>query len=116
MQEFKPFTVERPWGNFRQFTHNGLSTVKILTIKPGESLSLQSHAKRAEFWRVIEGGGVVEIAGEKYNAQVGDEYDVPVGAKHRAIAGPSGLAYLEISVGNFEENDETRYEDNYGRA
>ncbi|OGI62406.1 hypothetical protein A2818_02485 [Candidatus Nomurabacteria bacterium RIFCSPHIGHO2_01_FULL_40_12] len=116
MSEIKPFQVERPWGNFRQFNLNSLVTVKIVTIKKNEELSLQSHAKRAEFWKVMEGSGIIEIGNEKYNAQIGDEYNVSVGAKHRATAGPSGLTFLEIDTGNFEENDEVRYEDKYGRA
>lgn len=116
MSEFKPFTIERPWGNFRQFTHNSLSTVKILTLKSGESLSLQSHAKRSEFVRIIQGSGTIEIWDMKYNVVEGDEHNIPVNTKHRVMAGPSGLAYLEISMGNFEENDEIRYEDKYGRA
>lgn len=116
MEEFKPFTVERPWGNFRQFTHNGLGTVKILTLKPNEQLSLQSHAKRSEFVRLISGSGTIEIGDAKYDVIEGDEHNIPVNTKHRVIAGPSGLSYLEISTGDFEENDEIRYEDKYGRA
>ena len=116
MSEFKPFTIERPWGSFRQFTNNSPSTVKILTLKPGEELSLQSHAKRSEFWRVIRGGGIMEIGDNKYNVTEGNEYSVPVNTKHRVIAGASGLSCLEISIGVFEENDEIRYEDKYGRA
>lgn len=116
MPEFKVFQEKRPWGNFRQFTHNSSSTVKILTIKPNEQLSLQSHAQRSEFCRVIRGSGVMEIGDNKYDVKEGDEYNIPINVKHRVIAGPSGLAYLEIDTGNFEENDEIRYEDKYGRA
>jgi mannose-6-phosphate isomerase-like protein (cupin superfamily) len=116
MEEFKPFTVERPWGNFRQFTFNSLSTVKILTLKPNESLSLQSHAKRSEFMKIIQGSGIVEVGDMKYDAKEGEEHNIPVDTKHRATAGSFGLTYLEISLGNFEENDEVRYEDKYGRA
>ncbi len=115
MPDFKIFQEERPWGNFRQFTHNSTSTVKIITIKPGESLSLQSHSKRSEFWRVIEGSGVVEIENNKYDVVSGDEHNVPVNAKHRATAGESGLVFLEIDEGDFDEEDIVRYEDKYGR-
>ncbi len=116
MPEFKPFTIERPWGNFRQFNLNSPVTVKILTLKPNEQLSLQSHAKRSEFCKVISGSGIMEIGDDKYNVKEGDEYNVPINTKHRIIAGPSGLAYLEVDTGNFEENDEIRYEDKYGRT
>jgi len=116
MEKFKPFTIERPWGDFRQFTHNSLSTVKILTLKPEGVLSLQSHAKRSEFCRILHGDGVVEIGDKKQNVSAGDEYTIPVNTKHRLMAGPSGLIYLEIATGDFDENDEIRYEDKYGRT
>ncbi len=116
MEDFKPFTIERPWGNFRQFTHNNVSTVKIITVKPNEQLSLQSHTKRAEFCKIISGSGTMEVGDKKYNAKEGDEYYIPVNAKHRTTAGPSGLSLLEIDSGDFDENDITRYEDKYGRA
>lgn len=106
---------ERPWGNFRQFTHNVLSTVKIITIKPNESLSLQSHIKRAEFWHVIKGNGVAHIDGKEYNIKEGDEFSVSIHAKHRLTSGFLGLQVLEIAIGDFDENDMVRYDDKYGR-
>ena len=109
------YQEERPWGNFRQFTHNILSTVKIITVKPGEMLSLQSHKKRSEFWRVIRGSGFMEIGGTKHDVLEGDEYSAPAETKHRFGAGPSGLEVLEISLGDFDENDIVRYDDKYGR-
>jgi mannose-6-phosphate isomerase-like protein (cupin superfamily) len=116
MEKIKPFQIERQWGNFRQFNLNTPVTVKIVTIKPGEMLSLQSHTKRSEFWRIIRGGGIIEIGDDKYDIIEGDEHNIPVNAKHRAMAGLSGLTFLEIDTGNFEENDEVRYEDKYGRT
>ena len=116
MLEFKPFTVEKPWGNFRQFTHNISSTVKIITVNKDQKLSLQNHTKRSEFWRVIDGGGVVQIGEVQHTARKGDEYEVSLGAKHRLTAGPSGIIVLEIATGDFDEEDITRYEDEYGRA
>lgn len=44
---------ERPWGGFIKFTENKPCTVKILQIKKDESLSLQSHKSREEFWYLI---------------------------------------------------------------
>ena len=38
----KKKSVEKPWGGFEQFTLNEISTVKILTIKPGQTFSLQN--------------------------------------------------------------------------
>jgi len=113
--KIQPFQINRPWGHFRQFCQNTPATVKILTIKPNEKLSLQSHAKREEFWRVIFGGGVAEIGRNRRKIKIGAELVVPKVVKQPLTAGPQGLAVLEISFGRFAENDITRYEDKYGR-
>lgn len=116
MQDFTPFTIKRPWGEFRQLTHNSSSTVKVHRIKPGEETSWQSHTKRSEFWHIVEGGGMVLVEDKKYNVTPGDEHDAPIGAKHRWIAGPSGMVLVEVAFGDFDEEDIIRYEDKYGRA
>ena len=107
---------ERPWGKFRRFTENTISTVKIITVNPNEELSLQSHKKRAEFWRVIKGNGVFFVNNEEINVKEGDEQYVPIEAKHRMKASNDGLQILEIGLGEFDENDIVRYEDIYGRV
>ena len=116
MAKLEIYQEERPWGNFRQFTHDILSTVKIITVKPNEILSLQSHEKRSEFWKIIKGNGIVEIGDLRNEAKEGDEYEIPVGAKHRLSAGNEGIEVLEIATGEFDENDIIRYEDKYGRS
>lgn len=116
MEEFKPFTIERPWGSFRQLTHNSLSTVKVHRIKPNQENSWQSHTKRSEFWHIISGGGIIKVDDKEYKVMPGDECGASVGAKHRWIAGPEGMILIEIATGDFDEEDITRYEDDYGRA
>lgn len=110
------YQEERPWGNFRKFTENTNSTVKIITVKPNEELSLQSHSHRSEFWRAIAGGGWWDIDGSKQDFLIGDEKFVKIGSKHRIIAGDEGITFLEIALGKFDEGDIVRYEDKYGRA
>ncbi len=117
MADQKPYEENRPWGHFRRFTQNAKSTVKIIVVNPGETLSLQSHEKRAEFWHVISGTGTVEIDGVASPASKGAEFSVSVGSKHRLSADAgAALEILEIATGDFEEEDIVRYEDKYGRA
>lgn len=116
MSDFKPFTIERPWGNFRQLTHNSLSTVKVHHIKPKQENSWQSHTKRSEFWHIISGSGIIRVEDKEYNVASGDECGAGVGAKHRWIAGPEGLVLIEVAYGDFDEEDIIRYEDDYSRA
>lgn len=115
-KDIKIEEVERPWGKFRRFTKNINSTIKILTVKPNEILSLQNHKNRSEFWHVISGSGFFEIDGVKKSVKGGDEMYIPILAKHRISSGEEGLEVLEIGLGNFDEADITRYEDKYNRV
>jgi mannose-1-phosphate guanylyltransferase/mannose-1-phosphate guanylyltransferase/mannose-6-phosphate isomerase len=112
----KPYIETRPWGNFEQFTKNESSTVKIITVNPGGELSLQYHAKRSEFWKVLSGQPTITIDDAVVTAHAGDEFFAPAGAKHRIQAGDTPAAILEVAFGDFDENDITRLEDKYGRA
>lgn len=107
---------DRPWGAFDQFTHNELSTVKILTVDSGKRFSLQKHARRSEWWRVIEGSGTAQIDSLTREVTVGDEIEIPVGTLHRLTGGPAGIKVLEISLGEFDEHDIERVEDDFGRS
>ena len=107
---------ERPWGNFERFTQNEKTTVKIISINAGESLSLQTHQNRDEFWRIMKGSGTVHIGGNDSGASEGGDFFVPRYVEHRALGGSDGLTILEISFGDSDESDITRIEDKYGRV
>ncbi len=106
----------RPWGNFERFTLNEATTVKIISVNAGEAFSLQTHAHRDEFWKIIAGSGVITIGATQQDAKAGDTFFIGRGAEHRAQAGPEGLVFLEIAFGNFDESDIIRLQDNYGRT
>ena len=60
LQEWTSPKTDRPWGYYRVL-HSVLGTkVKELTVNPGQSLSMQRHALRHEFWHVTEGKCDVE--------------------------------------------------------
>src|SRR5690606_27708581 len=44
----------RPWGEFTQFVCNTPVTVKIITVEPGQRLSLQRHEHRGELWQILD--------------------------------------------------------------
>lgn len=115
MDDFNPRTEVRPWGEFREFVLNEPVSVKILRVEAGESLSLQRHEKRTEFWRVLSGEPEITEGEKIISAKPGDEITIPAGTEHRLSAGSSLVEVLEISKGEFDENDEVRIEDKYGR-
>jgi len=116
MEEFKIFQEERPWGNFRQFTHNEITTVKIISINKGCSLSLQYHNHRVEFWKVLSGHPFVIVGEEKINAEPGNEFRVENLQIHQLEAINDDVQVLEIAYGDFNEEDIIRIKDKYGRA
>ena len=77
------FSVERPWGDFRQFVSNETVTVKIITVEPSHRLSLQRHNHRGEMWHVLDVPIDVEVDDQRWTADVGDTVWVPRGATHR---------------------------------
>lgn len=110
----------RPWGGFIKFINNEPCTVKMLFIKKKESLSLQSHKLRQEFWHVASGKVKVSLGKspkklKKKFLKKNDCILIPPKTIHRAEALEES-ALLEISTGKFKESDEIRYEDKYGRA
>lgn len=112
----KTFTVEKPWGKFEQFTHDEMSTVKILTVNVGGTLSLQKHKGRTEFWYVISGHPTVTLGDEIVHAKPGDELNIEKEEEHRLDAPTDAVQILEIAHGIFDENDIVRLEDKYGRT
>ncbi len=106
--------VRRPWGNFKQFALNKQCTVKLITILPHQELSLQSHRKREENWYFLK-AGKVQVGNKKFHVKEDDYIHVRKNEKHRIIAEKTKLQLIEISFGKFEEKDEKRYSDKYGR-
>lgn len=60
LQEWKSPKTERPWGYYRILHEVSGTKVKELTINPGQSISLQRHNFRHEFWHVTSGKCAVE--------------------------------------------------------
>ena len=109
------YREDRPWGSFDRFLANETSTVKYLHVLPGHRLSLQKHALRSEWWKVVEGSGIARIDGVEHKLSPGTELEIPVGTLHRLTGGTEGITVLEIALGTFDEEDIERFEDDYGR-
>lgn len=107
---------EKPWGFFDQYSLNETSTVKILTIKAKARTSLQSHRHRKEFWVALDDGLVVQISSKVIRLSKGSNVTIERGIRHRlSCEGSREARLLEISFGDFSEEDIVRYEDDYGR-
>lgn len=60
LEEWKAPKTVRPWGYYRVLHDVYRTKVKELTVEPGESLSMQRHRLRNEYWLVTSGQCLVE--------------------------------------------------------
>jgi mannose-1-phosphate guanylyltransferase/mannose-1-phosphate guanylyltransferase/mannose-6-phosphate isomerase len=116
MQSPQPHREERPWGQELWVSSEKPSMVKILTVNPSQSLSLQYHHHRDEFWHVLSGNGTAIIGEKKILLRAGDDHFVAREIKHRLETSDSPLVVLELAFGDFDQNDIVRLEDRYGRT
>ena len=112
----KKLTIKKPWGQFEQFTHNETTTVKIIFVNKKEAFSLQYHNNRTEFWHILLGHPIVIIGEKTLLANPGDEFIIKNNQLHRLEAQNDDVQVLEITYGDFDEDDIIRTEDKYGRA
>ena len=109
--------VDKPWGRFEQYAHNVPCTVKIITVEPGGTLSSQYHHHRDELWVVLDPGAKVQLGDRVLHPKPEEKLFIPRGTVHRlSCEGGRPTRILEVSFGEFDENDIVRLEDVYGRV
>lgn len=54
----------RPWGWSESIAHRDRFQVKRILVKPGASMSLQSHQHRAKHWVIVAGNAAVTLGEE----------------------------------------------------
>ncbi len=107
-----------PWGRWEVLLVDKNYKVKRITVLPGQMLSYQKHAQRAEHWFAVTGRGVITLDGRKITLAPGEAVDIPAGCAHRAAnEGREPFVFIEIQRGTYlGEDDIVRLEDSYGRA
>lgn len=109
--------VHRPWGWYEVLSAGPHFKVKRIVVRPGRKLSLQSHARRAEHWVVVEGTARVTIGDSVRELNVDQECYISLGVRHRLEnPGPQELHLIEVQSGGYlGEDDIVRYDDVYAR-
>lgn len=112
----KPYEDKRPWGEELWIKGQSPSMVKVITVFPDQALSLQYHKNRDEYWYIIQGDGKAIVDNTETDLHPGVDCFVSRNQKHRIIGGKEKLVLLELTFGEFDENDIVRLEDRYGRV
>jgi mannose-6-phosphate isomerase-like protein (cupin superfamily) len=102
LQEWKAPKTLRQWGYYRVLHEVPGMKVKELTVNPGQSLSMQRHWFRSEYWIVQEGTAVVNsIDSAPKTLHKYQELHIPVLAWHQ-LTNPLEvpLKIVEIQYGD----------------
>ncbi len=108
----------RPWGHYETLALSNRFQVKRIVVKPGASLSLQSHVHRSEHWIVVSGTARVTIDDKVRLLTENESVYIPLGAVHRMEnPGKVPMVLIEVQTGAYlGEDDIIRYEDIYSRG
>lgn len=111
-------TVHRPWGTYTVIEEGSGFKIKRIEVKPGASLSLQSHRHRSEHWIVVDGIATVVNGDREMQVAQNESTFIPAGNRHRlSNLGPRPLVIIEVQSGGYlGEDDIVRFDDRYGRA
>ena len=107
----------RPWGSFRVLLDEEGHKVKKIVVNPQKRLSLQLHRNRSEVWHILSGVGVMQVGNILWEIQEGDQVDIDEYETHRVTnEADEPLVILELQLGDCQEDDIIRIEDDYGRV
>jgi mannose-6-phosphate isomerase-like protein (cupin superfamily) len=106
----------RPWGKFRAYPNRRARSLKIITVNPGQALSLQYHRRRSEFWVILDEGLELTVGEKVWRPEKGEEVFISRGTPHRLrCVGRNPGRVMELWLGPSDEDDIVRLEDDYGR-
>ncbi|MBI2632958.1 MAG: phosphomannose isomerase type II C-terminal cupin domain [Parcubacteria group bacterium] len=109
--------TRKPWGAFYDLAEKKQRWhLKILVIKKGQRLSLQTHTHRSELWIVAEGKAKVQKGNKVFIVTPQKSIFIEKKEKHHIAALTDAVILVEISFGNHKEKDITRFADDYGRS
>jgi len=111
------YRENRPWGQFENILEREDCKVKLITIKPGQAPSYQSHEKRCERYVIVQGSAIITLDDVSKEYTKGDIVIVDFKQKHRVrCTSNEDLIFIEVQLGTyFGEDDIIRYSDDYGR-
>ncbi|MBN2722531.1 MAG: cupin domain-containing protein [Deltaproteobacteria bacterium] len=109
----------RPWGFYKSLFISDFAQTKIISLRPGQEISLQKHFRREEHWTIVRGKGIMTIDDQSFFVEKGRQIFIPKEAVHRIRNSQTeeNLILVEVQLGDyFGEDDIVRLRDKYGRS
>ncbi|MDH4178323.1 MAG: cupin domain-containing protein, partial [Thermoleophilia bacterium] len=82
----EPFTT-KDGSTIRELLHTPSQSLAEATLEPGQATRRHHHRASEEIYLVLEGGGAMEIDGDRRELGPGDAVLIPPGSAHQLTAG-----------------------------
>ena len=99
-----PFTT-KDGSTIREYLHTERQSLAEATLAPGQATQRHYHARSEEIYLLLEGGGVMEVDGERERVGSGDAVLIPPCAWHQLTAGEDGARLLCCCVPPYSDDD-----------
>jgi mannose-6-phosphate isomerase-like protein (cupin superfamily) len=74
-------------------------------LGPGQQTQRHHHARAEEIYVLLEGGGEMEVEGDRAEVGAGDAILIPAGARHQITAGEEGARFLCCCAPPYSDED-----------
>ena len=99
-----PF-ITKDGSTIREYFHTGLQSLAEASLEAGAATQRHYHARSEEIYLIAEGGGELEVDGDRRQVGVGDAILIPPHAWHELTAGEHGVRLLCCCVPPYADDD-----------
>ena len=99
-----PF-VTKDGSTIREYFHSDLQSLAEASLEPGRATQRHYHAESEEIYLIVEGGGELEVDGDRREVAAGDAILIPPGAWHELTAAETGVRLLCCCVPPYSDAD-----------
>jgi mannose-6-phosphate isomerase-like protein (cupin superfamily) len=89
----------------RELHHTDDQSLAEASLPPSAATRRHRHKHAEEIYFFLEGGGEMEIEGERRDVRAGDAVLIPRGAPHTITAGASGARFLCCCAPPYSDDD-----------
>jgi quercetin dioxygenase-like cupin family protein len=103
-RDAEPF-VTKDSSTIREYFHTEVQSLAEASLEPGRATQRHYHVVSEEIYLIVEGGGELEVDGDRREVAAGDAILIPPGAWHELTAGDDGAKLLCCCVPPYSDDD-----------
>jgi len=97
--------VTKDGSTIRELHHTAAQSLAEASLGPGQATQRHYHARSEEIYLITDGGGMLEVDGDRRDVSAGDAILIPPGAWHELVAGPVGARLLCMCSPPYTDDD-----------